>query len=85
MGTSSTEIERQIEETRSHLDANLTVLQGRVASGARRAARIAAMVGMGLVTAAAIGVGVYALRRRRSLTMRILWSLVSATSGPPAE
>jgi hypothetical protein len=43
------------------------------------------MVGMGLVTAAAIGVGVYTLRRRHSLTVRILSSLVSATSGPPAE
>src|ERR1700730_6784341 len=33
MGASSTEIERQIGETRSHLDANLTVLEARVASG----------------------------------------------------
>lgn len=70
MGVSSTEIERQIGETRSHLDANLTVLEARVASGARRAGRIAAMVGIGLVTAVAIGAAVYMLRRRPSLSAR---------------
>jgi hypothetical protein len=71
MGDSSTEIEGQIDETRSHLDANLTVLEGRVAAGARRAGRIAAMIGIGLVAAVGIGAAVYTLRRRRSLSTRI--------------
>lgn len=71
MGDSSTEIERQIEQTRSHLDANLTVLQGRLASSARRAGRIAAMIGIGLVAAVGVGAAVYTLRRRRSLSTRI--------------
>ncbi|HEX7265523.1 MAG TPA: hypothetical protein VF383_15200 [Candidatus Dormibacteraeota bacterium] len=40
-------------------------------SGARRAGRIAAMVGIGLVAAAAIGAGVYMLRRHRPLSSQI--------------
>ena len=66
MGASSAEIERQITETRQHLDANLKVLERRAGSEARRAARTAAVVGVGLASAAAVGLAVYRLRRRRS-------------------
>jgi hypothetical protein len=66
VGASSAEIERQITETRQHLDANLKVLERRAASGARKAARVAAMIGVGVASAAAVGLVAYRLTRHRS-------------------
>ncbi len=66
MGASSAQIERQITETRQHLDANLNVLERRAASGARRVGRIAIITGAGLAVAAAAGVVIYMLTRRRT-------------------
>jgi hypothetical protein len=66
VGASSPEIERQITETRQHLDANLKVLERRAVSGARKAARVAAVVGIGIVSAAAVGFVAYRLTRDRS-------------------
>ena len=71
MGASSPEIDQQIKDTRQQLDANLVVLERRAASTARRAVRIAAAAGIGLVAAAGIGFAVYKLRRRRSLAARV--------------
>jgi hypothetical protein len=66
VGDSSAQIERQITETRQHIDANLAVLERRAASGARRAARIAVMTAAGLAAAAVVGFAAYRLTRRRS-------------------
>jgi len=66
VGASSAEIERQIAETRQRLDANLKLLERRAVSGARKAARVAAMVGIGLASAAAVSFAIYRLTRRRS-------------------
>lgn len=71
MGASSSEIDKQIRETREHLEANLSVLEQRAVSSARRVGRIAAMVGAGLVAAAGIGFAIYQARRRRSRVTRI--------------
>jgi hypothetical protein len=60
MGASSREIEREINDTRERMDANLTRLEGKAASGAARAAKIAAVVGL----AVAAGVGGYLIYRR---------------------
>jgi hypothetical protein len=66
VGTSSAQIERQITETRQHIDANLSVLERRAASGARRVGRIAIMTGAGLAAAAVAGIAIYMLTRRRT-------------------
>ncbi|TMD91010.1 MAG: hypothetical protein E6I73_05840 [Chloroflexi bacterium] len=66
MGSSAAEIERQITETREHLDANLRVLERRAAKGARKAARVAAIGVVGVASAAAVGYAVYTLARHRS-------------------
>lgn len=71
MGDSSPEIDKQIKETREHLDENLLMLERRAASGARRVARIAVIAGIGLAATAGIGFAVYRLRRRRSALGRI--------------
>ncbi|TMB97048.1 MAG: hypothetical protein E6J40_08970 [Chloroflexi bacterium] len=66
MGSSAAEIERQITETREHLDANLRVLERRAARGARKAARVAAIAVVSVASAAAVGYAVYRLTRHRS-------------------
>lgn len=71
MGDSSAEIDQQIKETRQHLEANLGVLESRTVSGARRAVRIAALVGIGLAATAGVALVVYAVRRRRSVAARL--------------
>jgi len=65
MGASSPEIERQIAQTRQHLDANLSVLEHRAASTAKRVTRIAVAIGLGVAAAAAAGFAVFRLVRRR--------------------
>ena len=71
MGDSSAEIDQQIKETRQHLEANLGVLESRAVSGARRLARIGALVGIGLAATAGVVLVVYAVRRRRSVAARL--------------
>jgi hypothetical protein len=71
MGDSSAEIDQQIKETRQHLEANLGVLESRAVSGARRVARIGALVGIALAATAGVVLVVYAVRRRRSVAARL--------------
>jgi len=72
MGASSAEIEQQITETRQHLDANLRVLERRAASGVRRVARAAAIVGVGIASAALVGFVAYRLTRQRSRASAVM-------------
>jgi hypothetical protein len=74
MGAAADEIERQISETRDHIDENLGVLERRAASNAMRYARIAAVV-LGVV--AVVGAGALIYRRinrpsRRDQMQRML-------------
>jgi hypothetical protein len=62
MGASSAEIDRQITETREHLDANLAVLEARAKARAKTALRIGAVVAIGV--AAAVTAAVLIKRRR---------------------
>jgi hypothetical protein len=74
MGAAADEIDRQIGETRDHIDENLGVLEQRAASNARRYGRVAVvLVGM----AAVVGAGVLIYRRinppsRREQVQRML-------------
>jgi hypothetical protein len=85
MGPSTPEIDKQIKETREHLDANLTVLEERAVSGARRAVRIAVVVGIGLVVGAGIGFAVYKLRQRQSPLARIHYAVPRSIRHLPRE
>jgi hypothetical protein len=67
MGASAREIERQIKETREHMDADLTRLEGSATTKAVRYGRIAA-VGAGVLAVGAVAFIVY--RRTRRLTLR---------------
>lgn len=60
MGDAAAEIDRQINETRDHIDENLGVLERRAASEATRYGRIAAVV---VGVAAVVGAGVLIFRR----------------------
>ncbi len=70
MGASAREIERQIKETRERMDTNLTQLEGRAASNAKRYGRIAAIVA-GVAVVAGVGLLIYRRRRRPTLLDRI--------------
>jgi hypothetical protein len=60
MGAAADEIDRQIKETRDHMDENLGVLEQRAASKARRYGRVVAVV---IGAAALAGAGVLIYRR----------------------
>jgi hypothetical protein len=66
MGASAREIERQIKETREHMDENLTRLEGSAATSAERYGRIAA-VAAGVILVGAVAFIVY--RRTRKPTL----------------
>ena len=67
MGSSTDEIDRQIKETREHIDENLGTLERRATSNAVRYGKIAGVVvGVALVT----GVGVLIYRRIQRPTRR---------------
>ncbi len=70
MGASAREIERQIKETRERMDTNLTQLEGRAASKAKRYGRIAAIVA-GVAVVAGAGLLIYRRMRRPTLRDRI--------------
>lgn len=67
MGASEDKIDRQIKETRDHMDENLGVLEQRAASNVMRYGRIAAVV---LGMAAVAGAGVLIYRRMNRPTRR---------------
>ena len=70
MGASAREIEQQIKETRDRMDANLGVLEGRAASGAKRYGKIAAVV-VAVAGVAAGGYLIWRKTRRPTLTHRL--------------
>ena len=85
MGASANEIDREINETRAHLDENLDELQARAASGAKR---VAVMAAVGLLAGLAV-VGAVVLVYRRvhkpSLAERVQDILPDVLVGLPDE
>jgi hypothetical protein len=67
MGDSSAQIDQEIRETRDELDRQLTVLERRAASGARKYGLMAAGIAVGVLAVAA-GVVLYSRRRRTPVT-----------------
>ena len=82
MGASTDEIDRQIDETRDHIDQNLGVLERRAASNAVRYGRVAAVV-LGVVAVAGAGVLVYRRINRPSRRERLQAMLVEALKDLP--
>lgn len=85
MGASADEIDREIRETRAHLDENIGVLEHRAASSARR---VGSMAAIGLVAGLAIaGVAylVYRRVRKPSLTDRVHDLLPDAITNLPDD
>jgi hypothetical protein len=91
MGAAADEIDRQIKETREHMDKNLGTLERRAASNAVRYGRIAA-VALGVVAVAGTGVLIYRWRHRpsrteqvRSMMLEILKDLPDSLRDLPGE
>jgi hypothetical protein len=82
MGASADEIDRQINETRDHIDQNLGVLEKRAASNAVRYGRIAAVV-LGVVTVAGAGVLIYRRMNRPSRREQLQSMLIDALRDLP--
>ena len=82
MGAAADEIDRQIDETRDHIDQNLGVLEQRAASNARRYVRVAAVV-LGVVAVAGAGVLIYRRINRPSRRARLQGMLVAALKDLP--
>jgi len=75
MGVTADEIDRQINETRDHIDENLGVLERRAASNAIRYGRVAAMV-LGVVAVAGAGVLIYRRINRPSRREQLQGKLI---------
>lgn len=91
MGASADEIDRQINETRDHIDQNLGVLEKRAATNAMRYGRIAAVV-LGVVSVAGVGVLIYRRMNRpsrreqlRSMVLEALRELPGSLRDLPDE
>jgi hypothetical protein len=82
MGASADEIDRQINETRDHIDQNLGVLEKRAASNAMRYGRIAAVV-VGVAAVAGAGVLIYRRMNRPSQRERLQTLLIEALRDLP--
>jgi hypothetical protein len=82
MGAAADEIDRQIDETRDHIDANLGVLEQRAASNAKRYGRVAAVV-LGVVAVAGAGVLIYRRINRPSRRDRLQGMLIAALKDLP--
>ena len=82
MGASADEIDRQINETRDHIDENLGVLEKRAASNATRYGRIAAVV-FGVVAVAGAGVLIYRRMNRPSRREQLQSMLIEALKDFP--
>ena len=82
MGASADEIDRQINETRDHIDENLGALEKRAASSAMRYGRIAAVV-VGVVTVAGAGVLIYRRMNRPSRREQLQSMLIEALKDLP--
>lgn len=85
MGASADEINRQINDTRDQIDANLDVLESRAASGAKRAG---VMIALGLAVGLLAGGAAYLVYRRvrkPSLVTRMHDALPDQLAGLPDE
>ena len=82
MGSSADEIDRQINETRDHIDQNLGVLEERAASNAVRYGRIAAVV-LGIVAVAGAGVLIYRRMNRPSRKEQLQTKVIVALRNLP--
>ena len=82
MGASADEIDRQINETRDHIDENLGVLEKRAASNAMRYGRIAAVV-IGVIAVAGAGVVIYRRMNRPSRREQLQSTLIQALRDLP--
>lgn len=82
MGASADEIDRQIKETREHIDANLGVLEQRAASNAVRYGRIAALI-VGVVAVAGAGVLIYRRINRPTRTEQLRSMVIEALKDLP--
>jgi hypothetical protein len=82
MGAAEDEIDRQIKETRDHMDENLEVLEQRAASNAARYARIFAVV-LGAAALAGAGVLIYRRMNRPSRREQLQGMLIEALKDLP--
>lgn len=82
MGDSADEIDRQIKETREHIDENLGVLERRATSNAVRYGKIAAVV-VGVVVMVGAGVLIYRRIYRPSRTEQLRSMLMEALEDLP--
>jgi hypothetical protein len=82
MGAEADEIDRQISETRDHIDENLGVLERRAASNAMRYGRVAAVV-LGVVAVAGAGVLIYRRINRPSRREQLQGMVIQALKDLP--
>jgi hypothetical protein len=82
MGASADEIDRQIKETRDHMDENISVLEQRAASKALRYGRVAAAV-IGVIVVAGTGVLIYRRINRPSRREQLQRMLIDALKDLP--
>jgi hypothetical protein len=82
MGASADEIDRQINETRQHIDQNLGVLERRAASNAMRYGRVAVAL-LGVVAVAGAGVLLYRRLNRPSRREQLQSLLIEALKELP--
>ena len=82
MGNSSDEIDRQIKETREHIDENLGVLERRATSNAMRYGRIVAVV-VGVAVVAGAGWLIYRRINRPTRRERLRSRLIEAIHDLP--
>lgn len=82
MGAAADEIDRQIKETREHIDEKLGVIEQRAASNAMRYGRIAAIV-FGVVAVAGTGLLIYRRINRPSRREQLKSMLLEALKDLP--
>lgn len=82
MGASDDEIDRQIRETRDHMDQNLDDLEQQAASSAVRYGRIAAVV-LGVAAVAVAGVLIYRRMNRPARREQLQSMLLEALKDLP--
>jgi hypothetical protein len=82
MGAAADEIDRQIKETRDHMDENIGVLEQRAASNAVRYGRIVA-IALGVVALAGAGVLIYRRMNQPSRREQLQRMLIDALKDLP--
>jgi hypothetical protein len=82
MGASADEIDRQIKETRDHIDENLGMLEQRAASSAVRYGKIVAVI-VGVVAVAGAGVLIYRRINRPTRTEQLRSIVIEALKDLP--